>query len=68
MRGKRYWVVIGMAAVIALAFYLYRRSRARRHRESLRDEALDESFPASDPPATQDFSSPDGRDPPARDA
>jgi hypothetical protein len=25
--------------------------RARRHREDLLDEALDESFPASDPPA-----------------
>jgi hypothetical protein len=28
-----------------------RATKARKHREELLDEALDESFPASDPPA-----------------
>jgi len=35
--------------------------RARRHKDTLRDEALDETFPASDPPASQNFDTPRNR-------
>jgi hypothetical protein len=47
----------GLAALACMA-----NSRCRRtHREELLDEALDESYPASDPPATQDFDIPANR-------
>jgi len=35
--------------------------RCAQHQESMLDEALDETFPASDPTSTQDFTSPDDR-------
>lgn len=35
--------------------------RERCHSDGMLDEALDQSFPASDPPATQDFAIPANR-------
>jgi hypothetical protein len=35
--------------------------RCAKHTESMLDEALDETFPASDPTSTQDFSAPEDR-------
>ncbi len=35
--------------------------RERRHTEGMLDEALDHTFPASDPTATQDFAIPANR-------
>jgi len=35
--------------------------KGHKHNESMLDEALDGTFPASDATATQDFSSPDDR-------
>jgi len=59
-------ILLGAAALGALAATLYGSralARARRARGADRklDEALDQSFPASDPPATQDFAIPANR-------
>lgn len=35
--------------------------KCSQHTESMLDEALDETFPASDPTSTQDFSAPEDR-------
>ncbi len=35
--------------------------RCSKHTESMLDEALDETFPASDPTSTQDYSAPEDR-------
>lgn len=49
-----------VSGLVALACSANSRCR-RQHSEQLRDEALDESFPASDPPASQDFAIPANR-------
>jgi hypothetical protein len=36
-------------------------ARVRKHSDGMLDEALDETFPASDPTATQDFAIPANR-------
>ena len=38
-----------------------RRARGRRHEDQLLDQSLVETFPASDPSASQDFSNPQDR-------
>jgi hypothetical protein len=50
-------LVAGAAAALCVA----RSARRRRHSESLLDDTLRDSFPASDPPATQDFGIPANR-------
>lgn len=47
-------VVVGLA-------YAARSWHRRQHAETLRDESLRESYPASDAPATQDFDIPVNR-------
>jgi hypothetical protein len=55
-------VLVGLTAggLVALACHANSRGR-RQHKEELLDESLDESFPASDPPASQDFDIPANR-------
>lgn len=49
--------------LLAASYALDRLSRRRcsKHTETMLDEALDETFPASDPTSTQDFSAPEDR-------
>jgi len=56
-------IVLGTLVVCLFASVLWNargRSR-RRHTDIMRDDSLRESFPASDPPATQDFAIPANR-------
>lgn len=55
-------VLIGafVSGLVALACSANGRCR-RQHSEKMLDGALDESFPASDPPASQDFAIPANR-------
>jgi hypothetical protein len=58
------WQHIAFSAVILLAGVMLDVICARKghkHDESMLDEALDGTFPASDATATQDFSSPEDR-------
>ncbi|HTQ35651.1 MAG TPA: hypothetical protein VMH77_01335 [Steroidobacteraceae bacterium] len=50
-----------LGALGTLACAAARGTRRRRHAETVRDESLRETFPASDPPATQDFAIPANR-------
>ena len=65
MKLLRYALAGGvlLASVVAINRILARQNHRRS--EQRRDEALEDSFPASDPPGTQDFSSPDDRLPKA---
>jgi hypothetical protein len=55
-------LLVGAAAAGLVALACMANSRCRRtHREELLDEALDESYPASDPPASQNFDIPANR-------
>lgn len=55
-------LLIGAAATGLVALACAANSRGKRtHQEDQLDEALDESYPASDPPATQDFDIPANR-------
>lgn len=55
-------LLVGAAAAGLVALACLANSRCRRtHQEEQLDEALAESYPASDPPATQDFSIPANR-------
>lgn len=48
----------GGLAALACSLHTHHR---QSHSEELLDEALDDSFPASDPPASQDFAIPANR-------
>jgi hypothetical protein len=52
--------LVGVLAGVGLV-YATRALGRRRHTETLRDDSLRDSFPASDTPATQDFSIPINR-------
>jgi hypothetical protein len=52
---------IGILGAVSACLYGLRRRSCRRHQEAMLDESLEDSFPASDPPATQDFRAPDMR-------
>lgn len=58
-------VVLGAGAWLVGALMCQHRSRqqarVRGHAEDLRNQALRDTFPASDPPATQDFAIPVNR-------
>lgn len=54
-------VVIGGLLFFAATVMLGKLGRERRHSEDLREKALEDSFPASDAPATQDFAIPVNR-------
>jgi hypothetical protein len=55
-------LLVGMAAGGLLALACSANARCKRqHSDELRDDSLDESFPASDPPASQDFDIPVNR-------
>ncbi len=58
MSALRYIAVGGILLLIGVALDCAHAGRCRKHTEMLRDKGLDDTFPASDPPATQDFSSP----------
>lgn len=60
VRGAVVVAVISFAVTQLLTHWLSWR-RSRRHREGLLDETLDETFPASDPPASQNFDTPVNR-------
>lgn len=49
-----------VSGMVALACSANGRCR-RQHSEKVLDDALDESFPASDPPASQDYAIPANR-------
>lgn len=52
----------GFVGWIVYAFMCHRTDlRRRRHSDELLDDALDDTFPASDPIASQDFSIPANR-------
>ena len=55
-------LILGVAAW-GMSLLLCKRAVRRecRHREGMLDEALDHTFPASDPTATQDFAIPANR-------
>ena len=53
-------VVLTAGGLVALACTANRRC-TRQHKEDVLDKSLDESFPASDPPASQDFDIPVNR-------
>jgi hypothetical protein len=62
--GGRAVLMLGIGISAIAARYLYRKFKQREsriHTEEARDEALTESFPASDPPATQYFDIPENR-------
>jgi hypothetical protein len=48
------WLLATLACSMKVA-------RVRRHSDGMLDDALDETFPASDPTATQDFAIPVNR-------
>lgn len=55
-------LLVGAAAAGLVALACMANARCgRKHREKMLDEALVESYPASDPPATQDFEIPANR-------
>jgi hypothetical protein len=58
---ERVLLVGGIAAGLVALTCMSNARCGRRHREKMLDEALVESFPASDPPATQDFGIPANR-------
>jgi hypothetical protein len=51
----------GLLIMTGVALNCAHARRCHKHADKLRDEGLDETFPASDPPSTQDFSSPEDR-------
>lgn len=53
-------VALTAGGLVALACHANGRCK-RQHADDLRDESLDESFPASDPPASQNFDIPANR-------
>lgn len=59
------YMLVGAAALGVLAVTVcgaWAAARRRSHRQDRkRDEALDQTFPASDPPASQDFDIPVNR-------
>jgi hypothetical protein len=57
----RYLAVGGGLLALGYALDCFSNSRCSRHKESMLDEALDETFPASDPTSTQDFTAPEDR-------
>jgi hypothetical protein len=57
----RYIAAGGGVLALGAALDCLSSRRCSLHQESLLDEALDETFPASDPVSTQDFTSPDER-------
>lgn len=54
-------ILVGGLMLVAAATVFGRLRRERRHTEDLREKALEDSFPASDAPATQDFAIPVNR-------
>jgi hypothetical protein len=54
-------VAIVLAATIDQLARETRRARKQRHKDRLLDLSLEETFPASDPPASQYFSTPSNR-------
>jgi hypothetical protein len=57
----RYVLVGGALLATGVALDCLSRQRCADHTESMLDEALDETFPASDPTSTQDFTAPEER-------
>ena len=57
----RQLVMIGLMAAAGVAVWKLGTKPGRRHRDSMLDAALGESFPASDPTATQDYAIPVNR-------
>lgn len=53
-------VALTAGGLVALACSANSRCK-RQHKEEILDKSLDESFPASDPPASQDFAIPVNR-------
>lgn len=54
-------IVIGGVILWAAAAVLGKFRRERKHSENLLEKTLEDTFPASDAPATQDFSIPVNR-------
>jgi hypothetical protein len=54
-------IVIGGAILCAVAFVVGTLRRERRHSENLLEKGLEDTFPASDATATQDFAIPANR-------
>lgn len=50
-----------VAWLVATVTCSMKTARVRKHSDGMLDEALDETFPASDPTATQDFAIPANR-------
>jgi hypothetical protein len=61
MKLIRYLAVGGTLMLIGAALDCIYGRRCRQHADAQLDDALDSTYPASDPTATQDFSSPDDR-------
>lgn len=57
----RYIAVGGGLLALGYALDCLSSRSCSQHKESMLDEALDETFPASDPTSTQDFSAPEDR-------
>ncbi len=58
---SRQLLVIGLVASIGVAVVKLTAGRKRNHKEVVLDDALEETFPASDPTATQDYAIPVNR-------
>lgn len=54
-------VLVASLVVVATVTVFSKLRRERRHCDDLREKALEDSFPASDAPATQDFAIPVNR-------
>ena len=57
----RQLVMLGLTASIVVALVKLSSRRAGGHAEAVLDDALEETFPASDPTATQDYAIPVNR-------
>jgi hypothetical protein len=61
MKLIRYIAMGGTLVLIGAALDCIYGRRCHQHADAQLDDALDSTYPASDPTATQDFSSPDDR-------
>lgn len=59
--SNRQLMMFGAAVWLVMALVRVTSGRKHSHRETVLDDALDETFPASDPTATQDYAIPVNR-------